>query len=562
MKSTYFIVTFLLYLLYGCTGEDEVLVVIGKQELMREEYLEQLRNRYPENTNYNFVADSIKSDILDRLINKKLKVRVALDSNLHQNPEFMRGLRSYENKELKEKYIEKKIWDKLITSEEIDDYIDKLKNQIRITQIIIGYNSARYYARRSKADALKLADNIHNMLASGKRFSYLVRMYSDDQGARMNGGDLGYRNWDQYPETVRDIIWQMAVGEISKPVETPLGIYVVRVDAKKKVPPYKSAKNEANILKAKRFYAQVYADTIRTMTSEEEDRIKDRYRFKLLRIHINNLAALITQKVNANNAQSDAFSSEEREMTLAEWQGGNVTFNTLLDKYSKNYNTAIRKFAQMTFLNREVEKIGSDALMAFAAREAAITVEDDIQRYMEKELVAIVDRQMIRNKIVFSEENLQRYYQENLTQFVIPDRIELWVMDVSSQKEAERMINRAETGQNFEDLVQRFARNSRLKEQKGYLGFISEDDFGDLSQTAFNHKGNSKIIGPVRYRNNLYVLKTGRFRESQVAPFETVRNRVYRQYERSQYTLIEKNLIGDLISRYGVQLNKKVYHEI
>jgi parvulin-like peptidyl-prolyl isomerase len=552
----------LLFLLCCCTSKDEVLVWIGKQELMREDYLAQLQNRYPENTTFKYVADSVKLKVLDRLINNKLKVAAALDGNLQNNTDLIRALKLYEKKELKDKYIEKKIWDKFITPKEIDFYISKLKDQIRISQLIIGYSSARYYARRSRTDAMKVAEKIYKMSESGIRFSALIKMYSDDQAAPMNNGDLGYRNWDQYPDVVRDTIWNMAVGEISKPVETASGIYIVRVDAKKRVPKYKSKKNEANILKAKSFYSQVYSDTIRTMINEENTRLIDRYGYRLLRININNLAALITQKLNEKNAQLASFSSADREMALAEWQGGKISFNTLLDKYSKNYDTIIRKFAQMTFLQREVEKMGSDELMVFAAQEAGFTCEQKMQLYMEKELVTLVDKQMVRNKIEFTDDNLKRYYQDNPAQFTIPDRIELWAINVSSQKEADQVIKQANKGQDFENLASRFAKNTRLRQRKGYLGYVAEDAFGSLSREAFNYKGASKIIGPVTYRKNLYVLKTGRFRESYVAAYEDVRDKTYRLYEKSQYTILHQRLIGDLKSKYEVKLNKKVYYEI
>jgi hypothetical protein len=218
----------------------------------------------------------------------------------------------------------------------------------------------------------------------------------------------------------------------------------------------------------------------------------------------------------------------------------------------------------MTFLRKEVENFGTDELIAFAAKEEGISCEKEIQHFLESELIKQVDKKMIRDRIVTTDEKVLKYYKENPELFRVPDSMEVWVMDVSSKEDANMYIRKVKNGYKFVNLISRYSKNRRLKENNGYLGFITRDRFSDLSRFAFDNRSSNDVIGPVKYRDNLYLLKTGRFIKSHISPFSSleVKFQARQQYERYQFKKLSEKLLYDLKNKYEVKINEKIYHEI
>lgn len=562
MKSIWIVQVLILVLIYACSREKDVVVQVGEQVVTRKDFLEQLHKKYPERSSFTDLPDSLKSGILDGLINNKLKVLAARDSGFDHKPEFLTAMRFQKSKELKDKYIEKEIWDKIITGKDIETYLVKSKEQMRVTQLVIGYNSARYYSRRTRQEAVELSTDIYNRAKTGEDLSELVGRYSDDQYTRDNGGDLGFRSWYQFPSAIRDTVWSMPVGKITKPIVSSIGIYLLRMDARREEPEYKWEKSESNILKAKQFYQQVYHDTIKTMIEKKVEHLKDKYEYMTLIRNVNDIAALITKKINEGSGTWKAYTEEEKERPLAKWNGGYLSLSTLVGNNGGISGTLLRKCAQMTYLRKETEKKSSDEILAFAAQKEGYSCKEEMQRYAENELLKLFDQYFIRNKIETTDDQILQYYNENTDLFMVPEQIELWVLDVGSQEEADKIIKMGKNGARIEDLAVRFSKNERLKAHKGYLGFVNENTFGELTKSAFENKGNKNIFGPIDFRGVLYLLETGAFRESTPQPYEKVKSKVKFLLEKSQFSKLDDKWIKDLKNKYIVKLNNDVYHEI
>ena len=74
----------------------------------------------------------------------------------------------------------------------------------------------------------KLAE-IQKKLEAGESFADLAREYSEDYGTAEQGGDLGYIQAGDLPESLGVAVDQLAVGEVSGLVESELGVHLIKL---------------------------------------------------------------------------------------------------------------------------------------------------------------------------------------------------------------------------------------------------------------------------------------------------------------------------------------------
>src|SRR5690606_1915361 len=74
-----------------------------------------------------------------------------------------------------------------------------------------------------------LMAELEQELAEGTDFSELARQYSDDPGSSGQGGDLGFSEPGIFPQPFEDALNDLAVGEVSGPVQTDSGTHFIKL---------------------------------------------------------------------------------------------------------------------------------------------------------------------------------------------------------------------------------------------------------------------------------------------------------------------------------------------
>ncbi len=84
-------------------------------------------------------------------------------------------------------------------------------------------------------DAHSRAQNVLNLVADGVDFAELAKNYSEDTDTKSGGGDFGFAiektNRDIPPQII-DALFKLKAGQTSAAVETPVGLYILRVSEK------------------------------------------------------------------------------------------------------------------------------------------------------------------------------------------------------------------------------------------------------------------------------------------------------------------------------------------
>jgi len=82
---------------------------------------------------------------------------------------------------------------------------------------------------RTEEEAKILIDDIYQRIQKGEAFADLARMYSEDPGSALAGGDLGWSEPDKFVPEFADVMRSMKIGEISQPFRSTMGWHILEV---------------------------------------------------------------------------------------------------------------------------------------------------------------------------------------------------------------------------------------------------------------------------------------------------------------------------------------------
>lgn len=121
-----------------------------------------------------------------------------------------------------------------VTDDEVNNVIDNMernkgKDEFRISEIfILTTDNSR------KDESIQNANNIRSQLENGASFSVMAQQFSQSSTAAV-GGDMGWILENELPRIVSQSIPSMQVGDISDPIVTDDGIYIVQLTDKRKI---------------------------------------------------------------------------------------------------------------------------------------------------------------------------------------------------------------------------------------------------------------------------------------------------------------------------------------
>jgi peptidyl-prolyl cis-trans isomerase D len=121
-----------------------------------------------------------------------------------------------------------------ITDQEIEEYYQRHRatkfstpRQAQVRYILVRLEPGA--DEKQKQIARARADRIVKDARSGKNFGELAKQESDDPSAAQ-GGEAGWLNQGQLPDTIDKQVFALAKGQISEPIETPTGFHIVKVE--------------------------------------------------------------------------------------------------------------------------------------------------------------------------------------------------------------------------------------------------------------------------------------------------------------------------------------------
>lgn len=165
--------------------------------------------------------------VLDELIDQRLLALDALRRSLDQEDETRRRLSVARERILGNVLVENHLKDKVNEATIRRMYDEQAGLRDRGMEI-----QARHILVKTEEDATSMVAK----LSEGASFDALAKEFSEDEGSREKGGDLGYFTRDMLDEVFTEQAFATSKGDRSAPFETEFGWHIVEVQNRRKAP--------------------------------------------------------------------------------------------------------------------------------------------------------------------------------------------------------------------------------------------------------------------------------------------------------------------------------------
>ncbi|MBE9486301.1 MAG: peptidylprolyl isomerase [Chloroflexi bacterium] len=263
------IILLLLVFVHGCQPPEPLppLIKVGQRQLTLQQFERELQLSYPD---ISVLPEQeqllLKKQLVNRLIERELILGEAERSDVRIAPaeldaamiEFRGNYSAAEYQEiLREAGQSEESWQavlrlRLLTMKVSAAILDPLV-QVDVKDAEKYYLANREEFRRSEElrarqmlfDSKEAAEVILKKLKAGGNFAELAREYSLSPD-RENGGSLGYFSQGQLPPEFDKVLFRLAAGQLSDPVESPYGVHLFLVERRRRagLRPFAAVQNE------------------------------------------------------------------------------------------------------------------------------------------------------------------------------------------------------------------------------------------------------------------------------------------------------------------------------
>ena len=172
--------------------------------------------------------------------------------------------------------LDKDVVEKAIPESMIKDYYKKTSKEVKTRQIFLKFDKNA----SNKEKVLKRAKKIVREIKAGESFADVAKKKSEDIKTAKNGGLKGVLKWGPRASNnpVYEAAFSMKNNEISEPIETETGYYIIKVINIKQypVPPF-----EVEQAKIKQNIYRLFSKDIEKAYYEYLDRLRKKYKLKI-----------------------------------------------------------------------------------------------------------------------------------------------------------------------------------------------------------------------------------------------------------------------------------------
>ncbi len=230
-------------------NSGKVVAKAGSTEL-RQGFLDELAKAMP-NLKEKLDNPSARKNLVQTILEQELMYQEALKKGLGESPEVAMKTLINQRSVIAAALIDNELETALKT--EYEKRKDSDFTKIAIAQIVIAYQTPEAkknktpVTEKDKTDALKKAKEVLTKLKAGEKFEDLAKTYSTDKRTADKGGDAGHiakvdKRFEKLGlKVVPEKAFAMKNGEVSEPLATETGYYIIKVMSEPKVTPFEDA---------------------------------------------------------------------------------------------------------------------------------------------------------------------------------------------------------------------------------------------------------------------------------------------------------------------------------
>lgn len=123
-----------------------------------------------------------------------------------------------------------------VTRNEVQAFYETVKDSLPAKKPMVKLRHILFQIKPGEASKNRALERIHliqEKIKNGDSFETLAAQYSDDTGTASRGGNLGFVEKGTLFPSFEEVAFQLSPGQVSGPVETPLGYHIIKMEEKR-----------------------------------------------------------------------------------------------------------------------------------------------------------------------------------------------------------------------------------------------------------------------------------------------------------------------------------------
>ncbi|RPJ03777.1 MAG: hypothetical protein EHM28_14655, partial [Spirochaetaceae bacterium] len=526
-----------MFWLTGCTKNDPFVAQIGKTKKIK---LSEFKADFEKNYALAKGAQPSIADFkkhLDKMIQENLKIQASYRLGLDKDSTVLAKVEPEKQRLMLRRLYEKVILEPAVRETDIRAYYARTGKEVLIRNILFKLSPP---VTQTQEDSIRTkAMDVYKKIQNGESFSELARQFSEDEHSAINGGLLGYLQYQRSNDPLINAAFTMKIGEVSKPIKNSAGFNIIRVEEirpKERAPFEKSHDEIQSLLVRER-----NADLSKSAKAFEERQRKKRG-LAWMDQSVDTLATFF--------ANSRPFFREElldtlrnlpsdiQDMTLIKWDKGRFTVRDFAGRLGRLYSMMGISMRNRETIKSYIDQFVMTDILTDVARDRGLDKDEKVETFakntMEKAMIEELYKKHIHAGIEATPDEALSYYETHKDSLYSSQEMvriqEVMVNDLALAERIKKL-----TLKRF-DLLRypaEYTLRPGMKEKNGIFEPFTRNQYSQLSDVAFKLKI-GETGGPIKLNNNAYsVFKVIAKIPKEVRPFEKIQKRVERDVIKS-----------------------------
>lgn len=500
-------------------SKNEVVAKIGDVSISKKEFKKRFEFSPNPRRDKNFDSTLTKLDFLKTLIAEKLLAKNAIEKDLDKTEEFISAYKHIRNLYLRDALYQKEVKEKISVP---DSEFAKGKRKILKT----------LFAKFIFSDDEKEILTIYNSLKTGASFDSILVTRPENKEQK-NAEEITFGKLN---EKIEDEVFNLKVGEISKPLELNEGWYIFKVysftrkgildendlrkiervvterwENKTYENFYKNFFKNTTINADRKLFNRLYEEVKKFVHANEKYFIKKNGKYSLYQPEIDHIENNFSQE--ELNSVFVKFSIEPIKLKdfLTNLKIDGFEFIKIDDKHiHSRLNSTVFIFIQNELLAREALKRKYDQLPDVAF---------DLKLWKDNFLSNLNMKQIFKTVNV-SDEEAYNFFAKNNKIIPQPEQIKIAEILTNNLDVVKTIFDELDKGTDFKKLVEKYSIRDSLKQSGGEYDYVPSNKEGEIWKAASNMKV-GEVYGPIKTDEGYSIIKLLNRKESKQERFET-----------------------------------------
>jgi peptidyl-prolyl cis-trans isomerase SurA len=392
------------------------------------------------------------------------------------------------------------------------------------------------------------ADSIYKVLKAGADFATVAKQVSEDKITRDRGGDMDYINHEERraDPAFDAVAYDLKDGEISAPVRSPIGYHIIKRNGTLPLPTFEK---EKDMLKQmyKRYY---YEDDKKEFIAKLQKKYgysfdQNAFDYFLTRID--------TTRTSLDSTWAKNVSTQDRDRKIYTLKNESFTIGAFVDSLNADKGSPL---ARIPLLDN-IEKTVSEHALRLGAQELLKKYPDFevmMQDYQNGIILFELENQRVWSKAVPDTAGVRKFYNENKSKFLFPERVDVSEIFVLSDSLAKSLYKRVMAGENFDTLAKQYTERPGFKEKAGRWGLLQKDE-NEIAKKAFTFVA-EEIKEPFRFQAGYSIVRLNKRVSATQKTFDEARQEAGSQYQEAKSQELRKAWVEGLRKKYNRQVMK------